>query len=487
MFHLKNLIGGELLDPKDGGWIENIEPATGDVLGQIPRSQAADVELAVQAASRAFPSWSQTSFEERSACLRRWGALIANHAEALIAAESQDNGKPVSLARSVDIPRAQKNLEFFAGAIEHFASEAHIPADASHIHYTHRKPVGIVGCISPWNLPLYLFTWKIAPALAAGNCVIAKPSEITPVTAWMLSQWATEAGFPEGVFNVLHGYGHEVGQAIVDHPQIKAISFTGGTQTGAHIARTTAGQFKKLSLELGGKNPALVFADCNFDSALRTTLRSSFANQGQICLCSSRILIEESIYPAFRDALVEKASRIIPGDPTDETTKMGAVVSAAHRDKVLGYIQTAKELGATVLCGGETSPAPNERCANGFFIQPTILEGLDAQCSINQEEIFGPVITLQPFRSETEAVQLANNSSYGLAATIWTENLEQAHRVASRVETGIAWINCWLVRDLRTPFGGVKASGVGREGGFEALRFFTEPLNVCVSTGNGAH
>ncbi len=367
MFHLKNLIGGELLDPKDGGWIENIEPATGDVLGQIPRSQAADVELAVQAASRAFPSWSQTSFEERSACLRRWGALIANHAEALIAAESQDNGKPVSLARSVDIPRAQKNLEFFAGAIEHFASEAHIPADASHIHYTHRKPVGIVGCISPWNLPLYLFTWKIAPALAAGNCVIAKPSEITPVTAWMLSQWATEAGFPEGVFNVLHGYGHEVGQAIVDHPQIKAISFTGGTQTGAHIARTTAGQFKKLSLELGGKNPALVFADCNFDSALRTTLRSSFANQGQICLCSSRILIEESIYPAFRDALVEKASRIIPGDPTDETTKMGAVVSAAHRDKVLGYIQTAKELGATVLCGGETSPAPNERCANGFF------------------------------------------------------------------------------------------------------------------------
>ena len=310
---------------------------------------------------------------------------------------------------SVDIPRAQKNLEFFAGAIEHFASEAHIPADASHIHYTHRKPVGIVGCISPWNLPLYLFTWKIAPALAAGNCVIAKPSEITPVTAWMLSQWATEAGFPEGVFNVLHGYGHEVGQAIVDHPPNQSHLLHRWDSKPAPISpEPPQDNSKKLSLELGGKNPALVFADCNFDSALRTTLRSSFANQGQICLCSSRILIEESIYPAFRDALVEKASRIIPGDPTDETTKMGAVVSAAHRDKVLGYIQTAKELGATVLCGGETSPAPNERCANGFFIQPTILEGLDAQCSINQEEIFGPVITLQPFRSETEAVQLAN-------------------------------------------------------------------------------
>ena len=487
MFHLKNLIGGELTDPQGGGWIENIEPATGGVLGQIPRSQSADVEQAVQAASSAFPTWSQTSFEERSSCLRRWGALIAQHSEALVAAESMDNGKPVSLARTVDIPRAQKNLEFFAGAIEHFASESHIPADASYIHYTHRKPVGIVGCISPWNLPLYLFTWKIAPALAAGNCVIAKPSEITPVTAWMLSQWAAEAGFPKGVFNVLHGYGHEVGQAIVEHPQIKAISFTGGTQTGAHIARTTAGQFKKLSLELGGKNPALIFADCDFDAALRTTVRSSFANQGQICLCSSRILIEESIYPAFRDALVAKAKRIVPGDPNDAATKMGAVVSASHRDKVLGYIQSAREQGATVLCGGEVPPAPTERCANGFFIQPTILEGLDAECSINQEEIFGPVITLQSFRSETEAIDLANNSTYGLAATIWTQDVGRAHRVASQVESGIAWINCWLVRDLRTPFGGVKASGVGREGGFEALRFFTEPQNVSIPTGMESH
>ena len=479
---LMNLIGGELTGPEDGRWLDNIEPATGLVFSQIPRSNQSDVERAVQAAQRAFPAWSSTPLEERAACLRRWGQLIAQHSEKLIASESQDNGKPVSLARSVDIPRAQKNLEFFAGAIEHFASESHIPAGATHIHYTHRKPIGVVGCISPWNLPLYLFTWKIAPALAAGNCVIAKPSEVTPVTAWMLSTWAAEAGFPPGVFNVIHGLGPEAGQAIVEHPQIKAISFTGGTNTGAHIARTTAGQFKKLSLELGGKNPALIFADCNFEEAVKTTVRSSFANQGQICLCSSRILIEDAIYDQFRDALVAKAQKIEPGDPALSETKMGAMASQGHRDKVLGYIETAKELGATVLCGGAAAPAPNERCSQGYFIQPTILEGLDEQCAVNQEEIFGPVITLQRFSNEEEAIALANASNYGLAATIWTQDLSRAHRVASQVESGIAWINCWLVRDLRTPFGGVKASGVGREGGFEALRFFTEAQNVCIPT-----
>ena len=479
---LKNLIGGEMTDPHSGLWLDNVEPATGQIFSQIPRSDGADVELAVQAALQAFPGWSRTPYEHRAACLRRWGALVHANAEALVAAESQDNGKPVSLARTVDIPRAQQNLEFFAGAIEHFASESHIPAGATHIHYTHRKPIGIVGCISPWNLPLYLFTWKIAPALAAGNCVIAKPSEVTPVSAWMLAQWAHEAGFPPGVFNVVHGLGNEAGQAIVEHPKIKAISFTGGTSTGAHIARTTAGQFKKLSLELGGKNPALIFADCDFDEAVRTTVRSSFANQGQICLCSSRILIEDSIYEAFRDALVEKARQIIPGDPALEDSKMGALVSESHRNKVLNYIHMARELGATVLCGGEVVPGPNERCAGGYFLPPTILEGLDASCAINQEEIFGPVITLQRFTTEAEAIALANDSTYGLAATIWTRDVARAHRVASQVESGIAWVNCWLVRDLRTPFGGVKSSGIGREGGFEALRFFTEPQNVCIPT-----
>ncbi len=482
MMELQNLIGGEMTNPKSGAWLDNVEPATGQVFSRIPRSNAEDVETAVQAARAAFPSWSSTPYEERATCLRRWGALIAQHSEALIAAESQDNGKPVSLARAVDIPRAQKNLEFFSGAIEHFASEAHIPGGADFIHYTHRKPIGVVGCISPWNLPLYLFTWKIAPALAAGNCVVAKPSEVTPVTAWMLSKWAAEAGFPAGVFNVVHGLGHEAGQALVEHPSVKAISFTGGTQTGAHIARTTAGMFKKLSLELGGKNPAIVFADCDFEKAVATTIRSSFANQGQICLCSSRILIEDSLYDSFRDALVAKAQRIVPGDPVAEGTKMGALVSEPHRDKVLGYIESAKAQGATVLCGGDAAPAPNDRCENGYFVQPTILEGLGPECSINQEEIFGPVITLQRFSSESEAIRLANDSIYGLAATIWTADAAKAHRVASQVESGIAWINCWLVRDLRTPFGGVKSSGVGREGGFEALRFFTEPQSVCIPT-----
>ena len=482
MEQLQNLIGGEFKDATNGGWLDNIEPATGAIYGRIPKSGAKDVELAVQAAAKAYPTWSATPFEGRAKCLRRWAQKVEEHAHALIQAESKDNGKPVSLAKMVDIPRAQKNLEFFAGAIEHFASEAHIPAGAPYIHYTHRKPLGIVGCISPWNLPLYLFTWKIAPAIAAGNCVIAKPSEITPVSAFMLSQWAEEAGLPKGVFNVIHGLGSEAGQAIVEHPQIKAISFTGGTATGAHIARTTAPMFKKLSLELGGKNPALIFADCDFEKAVATTVRSSFANQGQICLCSSRILIEDSIYDKFKEALLEKVKRIRVGDPFESDTKMGAVVSESHRDKILAAIAEAEAAGGKILCGGASAMAPNERCQNGYFIQPTIIEGLGPSCEINQQEIFGPVITLQRFNDEREAIALANDSVYGLAATIWTTDIGRAHRVSSSVESGIAWINCWLVRDLRTPFGGVKSSGVGREGGFEALRFFTEPQNVCLPT-----
>tara|TARA_B100000767_G_scaffold91616_2_gene88027 strand:+ start:3400 stop:4854 length:1455 start_codon:yes stop_codon:yes gene_type:complete len=482
MEQLQNLIGGEFMGAVNGEWLDIVEPATGQVYGQLPRSKAPDVELAVKAASKAFPVWAAMPFEERAECLRRWAKLIAKHADALVQAESKDNGKPVSLAQTVDIPRAQKNLEFFAGAIEHFASEAHISAGATHIHYTHRKPIGIVGCISPWNLPLYLFTWKIAPAIAAGNCVIAKPSEITPLSAFMLSQWAEEAGLPKGVFNVIHGLGSEAGQAIVEHPRIKAISFTGGTSTGAHIARTTAPQFKKLSLELGGKNPAVIFADCDFDKAVATTIRSSFANQGQICLCSSRILIEDSIYDRFKTALVDKAQRIQIGDPAEKATKMGAVVSQAHRDKILASIAQAKTENGIILCGGHPAKAPNERCKEGYFVQPTIIEGLGPSCGMNQEEVFGPVITLQRFQDENHAVALANDSQYGLAATIWTNDVAKAHRVSAAIESGIAWINCWLVRDLRTPFGGVKSSGVGREGGVEALRFFTEPQNVCLPT-----
>lgn len=480
MFALQNFINGKLQNAASGQWLENIEPATGKAYSRIPRSDAQDVNAAVESAKDAFPAWSKMPIEQRSACLLRLADAVGANAHAWAEAEARDNGKPVSLALAVDMKRSQQNLAFFATAIQHFASEAHIPSGLEHINYTHRKPIGVVGCISPWNLPLYLFTWKVAPALAAGNCVVAKPSEVTPMTAFLLSTCIEAAGFPPGVFNVVHGLGPEAGEAIVTHKDIKALSFTGGTATGAHIQRATAGSFKKLSLELGGKNAAVVFADADLDQALQTTIRSSFANQGQICLCSSRILIERSVYASFRDRLVEKAQRMVPGDPLRPETKMGAVVSEGHRDKIMAAIEQAVADGGKILAGGSLAAAPNERCAGGYFVQPTIIEGVPELCDLNQQEVFGPVISLMPFDTEEEALSLANSTAYGLSATLWTQNLQRAHRVAAKMDTGIVWVNCWLVRDLRTPFGGVKSSGVGREGGFEALRFFTEPQNVCV-------
>ena len=478
MEQLQNLIGGQLQGSKNGKWLDNIEPATGAVYGQIPRSDADDVELAVQAAAKAFPQWSTRSFEDRSECLRRWAKIVAQHADELVRAESKDNGKPISLAEAVDIPRAQKNLEFFAGAIEHFASEAHIPADSSHIHYTHRKPIGIVGCISPWNLPLYLFTWKIAPAIAAGNCVIAKPSEITPVSAFLLSQWAEEAGIPAGVFNVVHGLGSEAGQAIVQHPQIKAISFTGGTSTGAHIAQTTAPHFKKLSLELGGKNPAIIFEDCDFDKAVGTTLRSSFANQGQICLCGSRIFIEEEIYEDFKNSLINTVEEMKIGDPLDEETDLGALISKEHLKKIEYYANLAIEEGGVLLTGGV--PCLPKDFENGNWIAPIIVEGLSYESRCSKEEIFGPMVTLHKFKEESELIKMVNNTRYGLAGSIWTKDVDRGRRLSESIETGMIWINTWLHRDLRVPFGGVKDSGIGREGGRWSLGFFSEAMNVCV-------
>ena len=457
--------------------LDNVTPGTGEVYGTIPRSGPEEVDRAVAAAKRAFPAWSSTPAAERAACLERLADAVRDNAPLLAEAEARDNGKPVSLAAHVDIPRAEKNLRFYASGIQHFASQSHA-MEGEAINYTLRKPLGVVACISPWNLPLYLFTWKVAPALAAGNCVVAKPSELTPATAYLLSTWVEEAGFPPGVFNVLHGLGPEVGEAMVTHDDIAAVSFTGGTQTGARIAGHVAPKFKKMSLELGGKNPAIVFADADFDEALRTTLRSSFANQGQICLCGSRILVERSIYDAFREALVAKASKMVAGDPLDPATKMGAVVSESHMNKILSCIERARDEGGTVLCGGNrVFPKGGE---NGFFVAPTVIEGLGPNCATNQEEIFGPVVTLQAFDTEEEALALANDTMYGLAATLWTTDLKRAHRVAARIDSGIVWVNTWLLRDLRTPFGGVKASGLGREGGFEALEFFTEPQNICI-------
>jgi aminomuconate-semialdehyde/2-hydroxymuconate-6-semialdehyde dehydrogenase len=478
MEKILNYIGGKLLEPQSNQYIDNYEPATGSVYSQIPNSDEKDVAAAVEAAKNAFPGWSNTPAATRSAIMIRIADLIAANLDALAAAESKDNGKPISLAKSVDIPRAESNIRFFATAILHFASEAHIMENSA-INYTNRKPIGVVGCISPWNLPLYLFTWKIAPAIAAGNCVVAKPSEITPYTAFLFSQLCIEAGLPEGVLNIVHGLGANTGNAIVSHKSVKAISFTGGTATGAHIASIAAPMFKKLSLELGGKNPNIIFADCDFDKMISTTVRSSFSNQGQICLCGSRILVEKSIYEKFKNAFVEKVKKMTVGDPSDPETKMGAVVSEAHMNKVLSCIELAKQEGGKILTGGQRIFLEGKN-KNGYFIPPTIIEGLDENCRTNKEEIFGPVVTIAPFDSETEAIRIANSTEYGLAATIWTSNLNTAHRAAANIESGIVWVNTWLLRDLRTPFGGVKNSGVGREGGFEALKFFTEPQNVCI-------
>ena len=478
MEKLQNFINGTYVPPKNGQYIDNYEPATGQVYALIPDSDEEDVLDAVDAAEKAFPIWSKMSIEERSKILVRLSEGIENNMDEFVQAESRDNGKPVSLAAHVDIPRAVSNFHFFATAITHFASESHLMEGVG-INFTTRKPIGIVGCISPWNLPLYLFSWKIAPALAAGNCVIAKPSEITPYTAYLLGKIAQEAGMPAGVLNILHGTGPKVGDAIVKHPKIKAISFTGGTKTGEYIARTAGPMFKKLSLELGGKNPNIIFADCDFDDMLSTTIRSSFANQGQICLCGSRIFVERPIYEKFKEAFVAKVLKSKVSFPTDPEAKLGAIVSESHMEKILSYIELAKQEGGTILTGGKRVhlAAPYDQ---GYYIEPTIIEGLSYDCRTNQEEIFGPVVTITPFDTEEEALMMANSTEYGLAGTIWTSNLKRAHRVADELQSGIVWVNAWLVRDLRTPFGGVKASGVGREGGWEALRFFTEAKNIFI-------
>ncbi len=478
MLRIENYIDGELMPPLNNQYLDNYEPATGKVYSFIPDSASDDIELAVAAAKRAFPLWSTMGIQERSKILLKISSLIENHLTAFAEAESIDNGKPLKLASTVDIPRAVDNFHFFATAIEHFASESHFMENTA-INYTLRRPIGIVGCISPWNLPLYLFTWKIAPALAAGNCVIAKPSEITPMTAYLLSKICIEAGLPAGVLNIVHGLGPTAGQAIVEHPEIKAISFTGGTTTGRKLAATAAPMFKKLSLELGGKNANIIFDDCDFENMLKTTVHSSFANQGQICLCGSRIFVQKGIYEKFKNAFVDKVKQLKIGDPNTEVN-IGAIVSKLHQEKIVSYIALAKEEGGKILCGGEIYQPEDNRCKEGYFIAPTIIEGLTYDCRTNQEEIFGPVVTITPFDTEEEVLKMANSTEYGLACTIWTSNLSQAHRMAEKIESGIVWINCWLLRDLRTPFGGVKNSGVGREGGWEALRFFTEAKNVCI-------
>ncbi|MEJ7860807.1 MAG: aldehyde dehydrogenase [Pyrinomonadaceae bacterium] len=478
MLKIENYINGELCEPLSNLYLDNFDPSTGEVYSLIPDSSGDDVNLAVEAAKKAFPGWSKMSAEQRHDYLIKIAALIERDLDSLAEAESVDNGKPKTLAKAVDIPRAVSNFKFYATAAMHTATEAHETVGQA-INYTLRQPLGVVGCISPWNLPLYLFTWKIAPALAAGCCVVAKPSEITPMTAYLLSKLCIEAGLPAGVLNIIHGLGAKAGNAIVAHKDVKAISFTGGTKTGQDIARIAAPMFKKLSLELGGKNPNIIFADCDYEETLKTTVLSSFSNQGQICLCGSRIFVERPLYERFKTDFIEKVSQLKIGDPLISQTNIGAVVSKQHLEKVLSYIDLAKEEGGKILLGGKAVKL-GDRCANGWFIEPTIIENLAHDCRTNQEEIFGAVVTITPFDAEKEVLNYANSVEYGLSATVWTENLSRAHRVAEKLESGIIWVNSWLLRDLRTPFGGMKQSGVGREGGFEALKFFTEEKNVCI-------
>ena len=478
MEKIKNYINGKLVESSSGNYIDNYNPASGKVYSLVPDSNEDDINSAVLAANTAFQSWSKTSKKYRSDLLMRLASKIEDYSEELIIAESRDNGKPEALARLVDIPRASENFRFFATAILHFSSELH-DMDGKALNYTLREPIGVAACISPWNLPLYLLTWKIAPALAAGNTVVAKPSEVTPMTAYILSKICAEIDFPPGVLNIVHGIGSKIGDFLTGHDDTPIVSFTGGTQTGRHIAGIASPMFKKISLELGGKNPNIVFADANFDKAVTMAVKAGFSNQGQICLCGSRLFIQDEIYEKFKKALLEKVSKLKVGDPQDDGMDLGAVVSEEHMNKVLSKITQAKKIGGNILTGGNRKLIEGD-LLNGYYIEPTVIENLPFDCEVNQEEIFGPVLTLIPFKDEEEVINMANSTKYGLSASIFTENISKGHRVAAAIKSGVVWINTWLLRDLRIPFGGMKQSGVGREGGFKSLQFFTEPKNVCI-------
>src|SRR5437868_2036542 len=477
---IENFIDGKFAEPVGGRYLDNIEPATGKPYSQVADSDRRDVELAVAAAEKAFPEWSRRSAAERSKILLCIADLIERDLEKLARAESIDTGKPLLLARTLDIPRAASNFRFFATAILHTESEAHVTDNVA-FNYTLRQPRGIAGLISPWNLPLYLLSWKIAPAIAVGNTAVAKPSELTPMTAYLLCELCREAGLPNGVLNLVHGTGPNVGAAITAHPRINTISFTGGTVTGRKVAETCAPLFKKVSLELGGKNPNIIFADADLDAAIAGSVRSSFANQGQVCLCGSRVFVERSAYQDFVDRFIDKASKLKVGDPLEPATDQGAMVNKTQLDKVKFYVDLAQKEGGKIVLGGSVPSSMNDRCQGGYFFQPTVITGLPVSCRTTREEIFGPVITITPFEEEEEVIRYANDTDYGLASSVWTQNLNRTHRVAEQIHTGTVWVNCWLVRDLRVPFGGMKQSGIGREGGEEALRFFTEPKNICIA------
>lgn len=487
---ITNWINGKSVETKNT--LDLYEPATGKVYGSVSKSDAQDVEAAIAAAQNAFKAWSQTPVFERSRILRKLSSLIDANLDELARAESKDAGKPFAVSKLIEIPRSSLNFSFFADLITGFGAESFVsdpnPRGEMAWNMGLRQPLGVVACISPWNLPLYLFTWKIAPALAAGNTVVAKPSEFTPLTASLLGPLAKEAGLPDGVLNIIHGLGGDIGSPLVTHPKVKAVSFTGSTKTGSTISSLASPLFKKLSLELGGKNPFIICDDADLERATSEAVRAAFSNQGQICLCGSRILIHQNVYDRVRDLLIAKTRELIHVDPLDESPEwikaskggplQGAVVSKVHYDKIIHCLEIAKSEGGKILIGGKKK-AMSGRLADGYFIEPTLIEGLGPHCQTNQQEIFGPVSTLQPFDSDEEAIQLANSTEYGLSAAIFTSNQDRAIRLARHIDAGVVWVNTWMLRDVRTPFGGVKASGVGREGGTDALRFFTESKNVC--------
>ncbi|CAB4382452.1 unnamed protein product [Rhizophagus irregularis] len=479
MLKLSNFIGGEFASLEENLYIDNYDPSIGKVYAQIPDSSEHEINLAVEAAQKAFHTWSKTPCSTRAQIMYRIADILESKLDEFAMAESKDQGKTLEFAKNVDIPRSIYNFRYFAGHILHMEEKATV-MDNGYLNYVQRSPLGVAGLISPWNLPLYLLTWKIAPCLAAGCTCVAKPSEFTSVTAYMLCDIFKQAGLPEGVVNMVFGKGPKAGQALVSHPKVPLISFTGGTVTGKKLNETCAPLFKKVSLELGGKNANIIFEDCDFEKAVDTSIRAAFSNQGEICLCGSRIFVQKSIYKKFLESFVPKVRQLVVGDPRDPKTKVGALISKQHMEKVLGYIELAKQEGGVIECGGERKQLDGE-FSDGYFVEPTVITNIKPSCRVAQEEIFGPVVTVHPFETEEEAIDLANNNQYGLSCSVWSENGKRARRVAESIQVGYVWVNCWMVRDLRVPFGGVKQSGIGREGGEYSMNFFTEQKSICLA------